>query len=188
MTINDGKAEISEYDRMKGRSGQPYSLGHRIMYDFPIKLMTETKQRILDVGFGIGYGLEKMVVKGIIADYVGIEPDDRSFAYVAGKPWAGNVRLIHGAFPEAATGVRPAQQVFCIEVIEHVAMGEHIRFLAGLRALVEPGGTLWLSTPDATKNAHGARAAPDWESCILAAGFRRCTIHEEQWTTMFVCQ
>lgn len=205
MTINNGDPDISEFDQHVGRSGRPYSLGHRIMYETPIKLFGGSPQHILDIGFGIGYGLKRMLEEKVIASYVGFEPDEKSFRHVSNEFGIGSpplqgpsIFLIRGGFPpddvQARVIPRNLQQAFLIEVIEHIPLDEHVRFLAAVRRVLPDDGTLWMSTPDLAKNEHGARsvgpfrALDGWLSILHRTGFRNVTVHAEQWTTLYICQ
>lgn len=182
--------DCREYQAAKRRQFRPYSLGHRLMYETPLTLMTRSDRSrerfaILEAGFGIGFGLDRMVETGVIGRYVGYEPDNESFAYVAERHGKRDgIELRHAPFE--ATDVGGFDHAFCIEVIEHVPPEKHQGFLVGLRKMTV--GTLWLSTPDKARSAHGVRTVDAWLRFIRAAGFHDVTVHQEQWTTLYVCQ
>jgi 2-polyprenyl-3-methyl-5-hydroxy-6-metoxy-1,4-benzoquinol methylase len=180
-----GSLDCNEYENMMQRRGQDYSLGHRIMYETPVRLLTGHKRNILDVGFGIGWGLDQMVKADIISSYVGYEPCLASFNYVKGRYRdRGNVALKHAPF--AAHGVK-YDHVFCIEVAEHVPMDGHAKFIEGLRE--STGGTLWFSSPDVRRHrSEGVRTPDDWKRLLCQAGFSDALILAEQWTTLLVAQ
>jgi hypothetical protein len=179
-----GSLDCNEYENLRRRDFREYSLGHRIVYETPIKLLTGKKRTIIEAGFGIGWGLDKMVEADIIADYVGCEPNADSFKYVngrhGGKP---NIKLNHEPFKR---GFGFAQHVFCIEVIEHVPMEKHAEFI---RALRESGQTLWFSTPCKSKvPSEGVRTTEEWTKLLKQNGYSDVTVHKEQWTHLCVAQ
>lgn len=184
----------TEYQALLKRNYQPYSIGHRRMYLAPMMLLLDKKHDILDVGFGIGWGLDEMMKAQLINRYVGYEPDRESYEYVAqryGK--TKNVKLLNAPFDEDAAveveGMFDPAHVFCIEVIEHVPMDGHDDFLRLLwRTTVRKGATLWLSTPESDRFSHGVRTKDDWNERIHRAGYQNVTIHREQWTTLYIAQ
>lgn len=179
-----GSLDCNEYASLVRRKFADYSLGHRIMYETPIKLLTGKKRTIIEAGFGIGWGLDRMIEADIISDYVGCEPHPESFQYVfnrhGGRP---GIKLNHEPF---GRGFGHADHVFCIEVIEHVPMERHAAFIQALR---ESGKTLWMSTPDVERvPSEGVRKASEWKGLLKAGGYSEVTTHKEQWTTLFVAQ
>lgn len=183
--------DCREYEAARKRNFQPYSRGHQIMYEGPLTLMergdrAKEKFTILEAGFGIGWGLDRMIEKGVIGSYLGFEPDRGSFDYVRGRHKSTpNLDLRHAPFEGQAPQF---DHVFCIEVIEHVPPDDHAGFITGLRKSLKSGGTLWLSTPDKERSTHGVRTASDWRLQIALAGFADITRHDEQWTTLYCCQ
>lgn len=179
-----GSLDCNEYENLMRRNGGDYSAGHCVMYETPIKLLSGKKRSILDVGFGIGWGLDQMVKAGIIGNYTGFEPNADSFAYTAKRHRdRPDVELIHGPFKPT----KKHDHVFCIEVIEHVPMEHHAGFLAALRGSTEK--TLWMSTPDMRKHpGEGVRTWEGWRAMLHEAGFDNVTYHREQWTVLFIAQ
>ncbi|MCW5695788.1 MAG: methyltransferase domain-containing protein [Bauldia sp.] len=186
--------EAKEFRELKRRRFKPYSAGHQAMYEVPLALMkrndrSAARYLILEIGFGIGWGLDRMVENGIVGAldrYVGYEPDEESFDFVFARHGKrSGITLINAAFG-AVSGL-PFDHIFCIEVIEHVPAVEHAGFLGSLRS-ASRSGTLWLSTPDSQRNDHGVRPAAEWRAMLKNAGFSDVTVHQDQWTTLFVCQ
>lgn len=186
--------EAREFRELKRRGFRPYSAGHQAMYEVPLALMSRNDRSkpaymVLEVGFGIGWGLDRMVEEGLVGPrdcYVGYEPDADSFRFVAGRHGSRpGVTLINEGF-RAASGL-PYDHVFCIEVIEHVALNAQARFIGALRSSSH-GGTLWLSTPDSDRCDHGVRPARMWQAMLRAAGFGNVVVHQDQWTTLYACQ
>lgn len=189
--------EVSrEYAKLKRRGFRPYSEGHRIMYEHPLALIrqvnrTTRRPYIVEAGFGIGYGLARMLEAACFNHYVGFEPDRDSFNYTAKEVVPARMRdcttLLNEPFsPESFEGY--ADHAFCIEVIEHVPLEDQEEFVAGLREVLLPFGTLWLSTPSMERNEHGVRETGDWLNLIRRSGFTRSVVHDDQWTTLYVCQ
>jgi hypothetical protein len=175
--------ECNEFENLQRRKGTDYSLGHRLMYETPIKLLTGAKRSIVEAGFGIGWGLDQMVKADIIHRYVGYEPHPEAFEYVRQRhDHVPSVSLVKGNF-QATPG---ANHVFCIEVIEHVPADQHRNFIAMLRA---SGKTLWLSTPDKNRVAsEGVRTTAEWKELLKVGGYSDVITHDEQWTTLLIAQ
>lgn len=204
-----GTPDSREYDRLKDRNFGPYSQGHRNMYelaikdlgkngfgygqptllgeDVPLTSPTYTSARVLEAGFGIGWGLDRMMdVPGLLHSYVGYEPNRDSFNYVKGRyPEAsvhgGRMLLLNLPFEP---NLDPAFDVaFCIEVIEHVPMGDHAAFLKGLHTMAP---VLYFSTPDYNKvPSEGVRNKGAWLDLLAGAGFSAVLYDESNWTTFY---
>jgi len=82
----DAGTECNEHRAMKRRLekyGLPdYSKGHQRMYGGPIELLRGEPCSIIEVGFGIGYGLKLMDSSLRLSSYFGVEPCSASFEYV----------------------------------------------------------------------------------------------------------
>ena len=184
-TPRDALVSDSEYGKYLARGGRLYSEGHRRMYDGPIRLLAGSSSDILDVGFGIGYGLEQMTKHRVIGSYVGYEPSKDSFDFVA-KQFGRmpNIKLRHAPFGEPD---RTFDYVFCIEVIEHVSDHQRSTFVGNLRKAT--GKTLFLSTPDRQKvPQHGVFTEAELKTALRAAGFSTVILLSEQWTSLYIAQ
>lgn len=180
-----GALDCNELENLKRRDFRHYSVGHQIMYETPVQLLRQKKRTICEAGFGIGFGIGKMIEHDVIGQYVGFEPCADAFEYVR-KTYRDEARLELHNRPFEFPG-RKFEHVFCIEVIEHVPMERHESFLGDLRKTT--GFTLWLSTPDVTKHkTEGVRTPEAWKQMLHTAGFAEVTVHREQWTVLFVCQ
>lgn len=197
-----GVLDSREFDRLKERNFGDYSEGHRHMYlsairQIAVASMAPNSASIFEAGFGIGYGLKEMLKAGVVGRYVGCEPQLDSFKYTlteAAKAAEGDdhdrLTLIHSPFTEHAAGVYGGEfeHVFCIEVIEHLPLDQHAEFIANLRAMLAPGGTLWLSTPCKKRNAReGVRTTEEWEA-MLCAEFRYVEVDRSRWTYLYRCR
>lgn len=110
---------------------------------------------VADVGCGAGSFLD--LVAGMAGKTLAIEP---TRAFHDGLRASG-----HEVFPYA-DAARPVwegrvERAFCFSVLEHVQ--EPLAFLRDIRALLAPGGTLWLSTPN----------RGDWLLELLGADYAR---------------
>lgn len=180
-----GTLDSREYDQLKKREFRPYSFGHRMMYEIPLKEMKGRKWTVYEAGFGIGWGLDRMIEEDVLNRYVGCEPNLDSFNYVKSRHGERrNVALDHAPF-RAVTMTPPFDHVFCIEVIEHVPMEAHLEFLRGLRKM---GMLLWFSTPDSSKSKEGVRRASEWSDLLSQAGFTSVQIDKSHWTYLFKCE
>lgn len=184
-----GTPNSKEYDRLKERGFKPYSAGHRRMYELAIERMGNEAgprgARVLEAGFGIGWGLDEMVRAEVLKSYVGYEPNKDSFDYVQARyPDRENMLLLPLTFEP---NLDPAfDYALCIEVIEHVPMEDHARFLLGLRSMAP---TLFLSTPDITRHrTEGVRTEAEWVALLHAAGFSKVATDSKSWTTFYWCK
>lgn len=180
-----GTPDSREFDRLKERGFGPYSLGHRRMYEKAIATMRSvgpTPARVLEAGFGIGYGLGEMDKAGILAAYVGYEPNRASFIYTKAKYQHGdNMLLLNVPF---LPNLDPLFDfTVCIEVIEHVPTEDHLTFLTGLRTMAP---VLCFSTPDITRQPReGVRTAGEWLDLLARAGFGYVRMDSAEWTTYY---
>jgi hypothetical protein len=199
-----GGYESKEFDRLQRRKFRPYSLGHRKMYLKAIDVIAKSHPegaRIFEAGFGIGYGLQEMLKANVVGEYCGLEPNKDSYDYVAhtardGIPRLGlgtlpNVELINSEFSQhvadrlTTAGVAPYDEAFCIEVIEHVPMDQHLQFLIALKQMAP---RLWLSTPDSKKSKEGVRTMRDWSVLLRQAQFENIVVDQTEWTYLYRCE
>lgn len=197
--------ESKEYDRLKRRKFAPYSAGHQAMYNLAIAeialdLATAPVKRadIFEAGFGIGFGLGQMLAAEIVSTYIGCEPNLDSFTYTAlteerrGPPKHGAVWLKHEPLSNTLVDrlfqdeVLPADYAFCIEVIEHVAMADHLAFLQTLRRVAP---RLYFSTPDIVRvPKEGVRTTGEWLQLLARAGFKDVQVVKDHWTYLYKCR
>lgn len=176
---------MSEYQKLKERGFQNYSLGHRAMYHAPIEMLQNTKTKILDVGFGVGYGLDLMIQKNCFSSYVGFEPDKDSFDYVCNRH--GNdprITLINSGLDVKPIKNNIFDATFCIEVIEHVQYDFARNFIGTVFA--HTSNILFLSTPDVNKNSHGKFTHNEICNLIIESGFKSVVKIDFQWTNLYI--
>lgn len=184
--------ESKEYERLVKRGFKPYSRGHRMMYEHAIDAIKKTADpaNIFEAGFGIGWGLDRMLEEGVVDVYVGCEPNADSFKYTRDRLGLNpRVTLYPKAFDysfESPDGEKPFDEAFCIEVIEHVPLNDQLAFLEGLRALAP---RLWLSTPDKDRvPSEGVRTMKEWVALIKEAGFESVEVNMAHWTYLYECR
>jgi len=98
--------------------------------------------RVLDVGCNGGFFAEAM--RGLGFDAHGIDPDPVSVAY-AREHYPENT-WHRGFIEDFDPGAISFGAVYCSEVIEHSA--DVNGFMAAIARIMEPGGVLYLTTPD----------------------------------------
>lgn len=201
--------ESKEFDRLRGRRFKDYSEGHRRMYLNAIEKIKRERGGampldIFEAGFGIGYGIQQMDQAGIVGRYQGVEPNAKSFNYVAnGDTYPeGRRGLMFNADPrfhltQEEFGQEVADRImmlrsqgqfheaFCIEVIEHVPMDMHLQFLIALRQMAP---RLWFSSPDKAKSKEGVRTTKDWVALLRQARFEHIDVDTSNWTYLYECR
>jgi len=182
-----GTLDSREYQQLVRRKFRPYSRGHQMMYLKPITQLSGNRHRILEAGFGIGFGLDRMVTAGIIGDrYVGCEPNTDSFLYVQSRhSRTPNIELVPSGFLDMDVDGE-FDHAFCIEVIEHVPMDQHLEFLTKLR---DAAPMVWFSTPDKDRvPREGVRTKDEWVDLLHSAGFSRVFVDTSHWTYLYECE
>ena len=180
---------MGEYDLHMKRNGQPYSRGHRLRYDAAIGLLSGMPASVLEVGVGIGYGLDLMLRSNMIRKYIGFEPDRKSFDYAAKQNDDWRVKLINRRFEDCQSDIThealggAADYGFCIEVLEHLDDANRLTVLRQMRVLVDRG--VFLSTPNRMTSTHGKMTPDEVAGLMDKAGFRTSWV-EWQWTTFFI--
>lgn len=184
---------LNEYQALVKREFAPYSNGHRLMYDIPILMLKnsdcQVRYDILDIGVGIGYGLEQMLRARVIKEYIGFEPCKETYDFMWPKAEMHlddcKVQIFNDSWPVTKGAVCGADYSFAIEVIEHVPLVEHRRFIWELKESTLK--TVFLSTPDACKSEHGVREKADWRR-LLKEIFGDVVVIDTQWTDLYICQ
>lgn len=184
-----GTPDSREYDRLVERNFEPYSKGHRMMYLRAIERMGNIAgprgARVIEAGFGIGWGVDQMLAQDVLKSYVGYEPNKNSYLYVA-NPLKTHQRvddLVLFNLPFEANLDPAFDFAFCIEVIEHVPMDRHLDFLKGLHKMAP---TLFFSTPDIRRAPEeGVRTTEAWRDMLREAGYGLVRIDPREWTTLY---
>lgn len=138
--------EPGYYDRVFRRGRGPQWFWHQHRFRIVRELLPERCARVLDLGCGpgtflgtlkpssFGYGL------GLDLALAQIDYAERTY----GRPGLEFRALDVRAF----AGGEPFDAVTSIEVIEHLPIAETQAFLGTIRAVLKPGGTLVLTTPN----------------------------------------
>lgn len=174
--------ECNEYLALVGRNFSDYSAGHRRMYEAGLVLLDQSTASVLDIGAGIGWGLNRARELGFQGEWTGIEPCRDSFDYLRkthpGEDWH------HCGLMDAPVG--SADYVFCIEVVEHLDKTDAPAFLARIRSLCRKAA--YISTPESDRDSHGTFTRVEMVAALKAAGFENVVVSSEQWTTLYICQ
>lgn len=190
--MNDHE-DLNEYRALIKRNFAPYSSGHRLMYDIPISMLKNEEGKrydILDIGVGIGYGLEQMLKAGVIKEYIGYEPCKETYDFMWSKASMhlhppAKVTIVNDSWPVSKGCVCGADYSFAIEVIEHVPLMDQRRFIWELKEATS--NTVFLSTPDGARSKHGVREQKDWLR-LLKEIFGDVVVIDTQWTDLYICQ
>ncbi|MFH0953793.1 MAG: methyltransferase domain-containing protein [Verrucomicrobiota bacterium] len=112
---------------------------------------------VLDIACGVGYGAKLMAEAGALrVDGVDLSP--AHIAYAKEHHAAANVRFLAGDIRTFRAGT-PYDVVVSFETIEHVP--EYRAALASLHALLRPGGTLLISSPNRPLASPKAKSLAD---------------------------
>jgi SAM-dependent methyltransferase len=104
------------------------------------RLREMAPESVLEVGCGLGGFGARVARRG---RYLGVEPDDMSFATARARVEASGGRVVHGMLADVAEG--PFDLVCAFEVLEHIE--DDRSALAEWVDRIGPGGWLLLSVP-----------------------------------------
>lgn len=187
--VTTGTRACNEFVALKERDGKPYSLGHQKMYLSMAEVITGNGEcSVLDVGCGIGYGIEVLLEKGHKGTITAIDPEIDCINYLRREKFSHlpkGLSIEHGGLLDEGFVSGEFDFVFCIEVVEHLNPSEVSAFFTKLRKHTKKN--LFLSTPDSRRYGHGALPAYEWERILSDSGFKTVKI-EQQWTTLFICE
>ncbi len=160
------------------------------MYTTVAEMLSDRPAKILEVGFGIGYGLKTLINAKCLQRYLGVEIEKDCCEFVEPLSKDHDLTIINGNWltiddSQIKSWGRKADFSLCIEVIEHIASFNRQRFVA--RLLEHTDKALFLSTPNINTNGHGVMTAEETKLLILGAGFKSVVYIEWQWTTLFIC-
>lgn len=179
---------MTEYEHLVERKFQNYAPMHQAMYKVVVELLRDKPASILDIGFGIGYGLEQLLAANCISEYTGVESDKQSFEYVFNKFKKEKIFLCNYDWVKLPENlIRPHDFTLCIEVIEHIDQKNVKEFLAKLAEYTSK--YLFLSTPDKNTDAHGLYTKEELRFWLGSWGFT--DIVDIEWQlphTLFICK
>ncbi|MCH8807980.1 MAG: methyltransferase domain-containing protein [Planctomycetes bacterium] len=137
-------------ERQTGRTLEEIELGHRVRYYWAAQHLDDGT-RVLDAACGNGYGTRVLADAG--ARVLGVDASDEAIAFArhhyGGARCAFETASIddHASLLAKARTSRPFDAIVSMETIEHL---EHPQvFLRAAFEMLEPGGALYCSTPNA---------------------------------------
>jgi hypothetical protein len=196
-----GTPDSREYDRLVERNFQPYSRGHRQMYEWamddlkargfgylpnvplaPYASLAEPPGQqtfkaphaaVLEAGFGIGWGLEQMLAEpGLLYSYVGYEPNKDAYDYVVGRHQHRGELAGKMAFFNLPFQPN-LEPIFDAALCIEVI--EHVpadQHRDFIRGLCAMAPVLYFSTPDIRRDpSEGVRTTEEWTDMLFSAGF-----------------
>jgi SAM-dependent methyltransferase len=118
-------------------------LFHLFPYHF-VKGFCSTSTRVLDVGFGEGYGAE--ILNGSVAEYVGLDMSEEAVRHASSRYTFPNVRFEQSDAATIPFDAGSFDLVVSFHVLEHVAEPEP--YLAELARVCRLGGHVVIVTPN----------------------------------------
>ncbi len=107
--------------------------------------MPAKHERVLDAG--CGSGTISYFLSGHAGEVVAIDSNPSAISYATDTLKAPNLQFRLGQFHELKDG-RPFDRIYCIEVIEHLYEHQVAEVLSLFYELTNPGGQLFLTTPN----------------------------------------
>jgi len=215
----DGEGD--ELTRLKKRKFTDYSEGHRRIYLAAITLIggadTVREAVVLEVGTGIGWGLQKLMNDVRLKVYVGVEPCASCSQYVTTEiitPWIRKQQQAismlsprkraaaklpgFSLFPKSFLDVGDDEMRSALlgtqgaDFAFCIEVAEHVQpvdRMAFLKKLRRwTVNALFLSTPNKEHRPNdGALSSDQWKELLLDAGFKSVSVLEWQWTVLFIC-
>jgi SAM-dependent methyltransferase len=145
-------------------------------------------QNVLDVGFGVGYSLDKFKELGIKVTGITMNEDERKAAFIVGH----NVQIMDMANLDFED--KTFDLVWCRHAIEHSVMP--IIALMEFKRVLQPGGVLFIEVPQDgslhTDNPNHYSIFSDrcWQSLFRRLNFHllvrdQSLVHFENWVDMY---
>jgi 2-polyprenyl-3-methyl-5-hydroxy-6-metoxy-1,4-benzoquinol methylase len=131
--------------------------------------------RALDAGCGSGTISQFLSLHA--GEVTGIDSNPSAIAYASHAYQTPNVKFRLGQFEDLLAD-KPFDQIYCIEVIEHLYESQAADVLSLFHRLTKPGGQLFLTTP----NYHSAWPVIEW---LLDRFALVATLDETQHVTHF---
>ena len=193
MAINYG----NEYKKMLKRKGRPYSDAHRSKYRVIAELLKDKPADILEIGPGIGWGLQRLLKKGCIKKYMGIDAVEDCVTHLKKKfnsSLKGKGKIIHKDWVDAPVDKikkyfeeDKIDFILCIEVIEHnpYDLEKYLYFLKKIHDLTKR--TLFYSTPNSRTDNHGKLTNEESLKLLKQAGFKYISMVAWRGTPLYIC-
>jgi len=181
---------MDEYEHLIAREGKPYAPMHQAMYKTIAELLRDKPANILEIGSGIGYGIQVLLDANAINSYEGIEPTRECCDYIKRTINSPYVHMRNEDFFEIdLTTLNRTSYDFtlCIEVIEHLNNElEVLTLLDELHSRTDKA--LFLSTPKAETDEHGKFYGKEISEMLTFAGFKFVEIEWQLPHTLYICQ
>ncbi|MCE5325134.1 MAG: methyltransferase domain-containing protein [Planctomycetaceae bacterium] len=101
---------------------------------------------VLDVGCGSGVISHFLANQGPAV--LGIDANEAAIEFARSHGQGDGARFLCGLVDEAFALERPADKIYCLEVIEHLYAGQGRQMLDVFAGLLAPGGQVLLTTPN----------------------------------------
>lgn len=144
------KAELSGECFVPGFSGKRIEADHLARYRFALGYANG--KTVLDMACGSGYAGPMLTGGGAIS-YDGVDINPQTIEYARAEHGSPSIRYHVGDLCAACLGTT-YQLITCFETIEHV--NDYKAALSNLFRLLEPGGTLLISSPNRPITSPGA--------------------------------
>jgi 2-polyprenyl-3-methyl-5-hydroxy-6-metoxy-1,4-benzoquinol methylase len=101
---------------------------------------------IIDLGCGSGVVSSFLAQSG--ADVLGIDGNEDAVSFARSTFQAANLRFCHGLIDEEFETEKPADKIYCLEVIEHVSGDQGRTMLELIHRNLAGDGSVFLTTPN----------------------------------------
>lgn len=109
-------------------------------------LPPEPGDYVLDVGCGSGVIADHLARRG--AQVLAVDGNASAIDFASRQFPSERIRFVQGLVDEAFDLDRPADKIYCLEVIEHVYPAQVLAMLTAFHGLLKPGGSAFLTTPN----------------------------------------
>lgn len=103
---------------------------------------------VMDVGCGSGVIANHLAGHG--ASVLAVDGNASAIEFARKQFPSENIRFVNGLVDDAFDVERPVDNIYCMEVIEHVYYDQVMSMLSAFRGLLKPGGRALLTTPNYT--------------------------------------
>jgi SAM-dependent methyltransferase len=142
MANTDDTIDFTGEFFVPGKSGKRIEADHIERYRFACKF-AENKS-ILDIACGVGYSAPLFIEAGAVS-YDGVDLNEKLVKYANRTYGSDRVAFLVGNICSYSSG-KTYDMITCYETIEHVE--DYESALRNLYALLKPGGSLFISSPN----------------------------------------
>jgi 2-polyprenyl-3-methyl-5-hydroxy-6-metoxy-1,4-benzoquinol methylase len=175
---------MNEYEQLKVRNFGLYSPMHQAIYKTIAELLRDKPANILEVGTGIGYGLQLLLSANCIKTYTGIEPNKDCCDYVNTIIKDDKIVIINESILDI--GLEKYDFTLLIEVIEHMTKEDVIATLKKLNQLTI--NTMFMSTPKKETDEHGVFTEKEIRTMLRLTHWNFVEIEWQLPHTLYICQ